>query len=201
MRTRSQKIIRHLPELRRYAHALLGSRQSGDTQLRVMLEAFLRSPGELNGRRDPRRELFRFFHTVVHTLQSPFERAAEQSTDGRLRDAVAALPLRNREALLLTSLTGFDAAQAAEILGITRVGAERALANARDQVRHHLSTRILIVDDQQREEVRRGHPRRSSRRRAAARGAARRQVSARDVGDAITDALAAPTVKANVLRG
>src|SRR5579883_365858 len=74
----------------------------------VMLEALLQSPGELRGRRDLRRELFRFFHTVVHTLQLTFERPAEEVTDRRLRDAVGALPLREREALMLTSLCGFE---------------------------------------------------------------------------------------------
>ncbi|HTP83496.1 MAG TPA: sigma factor-like helix-turn-helix DNA-binding protein [Alphaproteobacteria bacterium] len=264
MRTRSQKLVQYLPELRRYARALLGSRQSGDAQLRVMLEALLQSPDELSARRDVRRELFRFFHTVVHTLQLPFERAVENSTDRRLRDAVGALPLRHREALLLTSLSGFDTAEAAGILGITKLGVERALAHARDQIRHHLSARILIVDDQRREaermeqlveklghsvvgvvpsgreaveaardqhpeivladlhgqgsgrteeqlrstveapvvSVRKAHPRRGAGRRAAARADARRRVSARDVGDAITDALATPrAVKAHVLRG
>jgi DNA-directed RNA polymerase specialized sigma24 family protein len=266
MQTRSQKMIRCLPELRRYAHALLGSRQSGDGQLRVMLETLLQSPGEINGRRDLRRELFKFFHTVVHTLQLPFDRAAEgeEPAERRLRDAVAALPLRGREVLLLTSLSGFDAAQVAEILGITKLGVERSLANARDQIRRHLSARILIVDDQKREaarieqlveelghavvgvvpsdreaveaarvrqpelvladlhgqgsvraeenlrsavgapvvSVQKAHPRRSRGRRTAARGGTRRQVTARDIGDAITDALTAPgAVKANVLRG
>ena len=264
MRTRSQKLVQSLPELRRYARALLGSRRSGDAQLRVTLEALLQSPGELKSRRDLRRELFRFFHSVVHTLQLPFERPAEEATDRRLRDAVGALPLREREALLLTSLCGFEAGEAAEILGITKPGVERALAHARDQIRHHLSARILIVDDQQREavrmehlveklghsvvdvvpsgreavdavreqhpeivladlhgrrggraeeqlqsavaapvvSVRKAHPRRGGGRRAASRADARRRVSARDVGDAITDALAEPcVVKLHVMRG
>ena len=188
MRTRSHEIIRHLPELRRYAHALLGSRQSGDGQLRIMLEALLQSPGELDSRRELRLELFRFFHDVVHALQLPFERPAEGGapTEQRLREAVAALPLHNREALLLTSLTGFDAVQVGEILGISKPGVERVLAATRDQIRH----------------VREAHPRRGGVRRAASRGAACRRVTARDIGDAITDALAAPTVvKAHVLRG
>ncbi|MBV8535515.1 MAG: hypothetical protein JO128_07975 [Alphaproteobacteria bacterium] len=229
-----------------------------------MLETLLQSPGELGARRDLRREMFRFFHTVVHTLQLPFEYAALEATDRRLRDAVAALPLRNREALLLTSLSGFDSAQVAEILGITKLGVERALAHARDQIRHHLRARILIVDDQQREAVRmehlveklghsvvgvvpsgreaveaareqqpevvladlhgrsggrteeqlrsavaapvvstrKAHPRRGGARRAAARADARRRVNARDIGDAITDALTTPrAVKAHVMRG
>ena len=266
MQTRSQKMIRCLPELRRYAHALLGSRQSGDGQLRVMLEALLQSPGELTGRHDLRRELFKYFHAVVHTLQLPFDRAAdgEEPEERRLRDAVAALPLRGREVLLLTSLSGFDAEQVAEILGISKLGVERALATARDQIRRHLSARVLIVDDQKREgarieqiveklghavvgvvpsgreaaeaarerqaeivladlhgqdraraeghlrsavgapvvSVQKTHPRRSRGQRAGARGGARRQVTARDIGDAITDALTAPSaLKVNVLRG
>lgn len=152
MQTRSQRIVRYLPELRGYAHALAGSAQSGDAQLRVMLEALLQNPRELNVRRDLRRELFRLFHTVVHALQLPLESAArdEGAADRRLRDAVAALSLRGREVLLLNSLAGFDTAESAEILGITVAGVERELAAARDRIRRRLSARILIVEDKAR---------------------------------------------------
>jgi CheY-like chemotaxis protein len=268
MPTRSRLIAACLPELRRYAHALFGSRQSGDGRLRVMLETLLQSsedlgPGMSKGG-DPRRELFKLFHRVVHTLECPLDRAADDHMpERRLRDAVATLPLLGREALLLTSLSGFDVAQVADILGIARAGVERALADARRQVRAHLKARILIVDDQARTAARLEHvveklghavvgvvpsdgaaidavrerrpeivitdlhgrsgvkaedhirsavdapvvslreaqPRRTGSRRAAARGAARK-VTARNVGDALSDALAAPAVvKANVLRG
>lgn len=162
MQTRSQKIVECLPELRRYAHALFGSRQSGDGRLRVMLETLLQSPGEVDQgeleRGDLRHELFRFFHTVVHALQSPLARTIDDHLpEQRLRDAVAALPLRDREALLLTSLSGFTSAQVAHILGITVPGVERALADARQQVRAHLSARVLIVDDRARAAARLEH--------------------------------------------
>lgn len=147
---RSQKIARHLPELRRYAHALLGSRQSGDAQLRVMLECLLQSPGELRDRSDLRRELFRFFHTVVHTLRLPLEGplAKDEVPERRLRDAVASLSLRGREVLLLTSVAGFDTAETAEVLGITKKGVHRELDHAREHMRRRLSARILIVEDE-----------------------------------------------------
>jgi CheY-like chemotaxis protein len=153
MQTRSQRIVRYLPELRGYAHALAGSAQSGDAQLRVMLEALLQDPHELNARRDLRRELFRLFHTVVHSLQLPLKSVVRDEggvTERRLRDAVASLDLRGREVLLLSSLAKFDRAHMAEILGISATGVERELAAARDQVRRRLSARILIVEDKAR---------------------------------------------------
>lgn len=254
MQTRSQRIVRYLPELRGYAHALAGSAQSGDAQLRVMLEALLQNPRELNVRRDLRRELFRLFHTVVHALQLPLESAArdEGAADRRLRDAVAALSLRGREVLLLNSLAGFDTAESAEILGITVAGVERELAAARDRIRRRLSARILIVEDKARAAHRLEHvveemghdvvgvvpsgqaavdlarerrpelvvgrgsaaaeahigavanaqvvslrqpqPRRAAAGRTAARGRTGRRVTARQVDDAITEALSTPAV-------
>lgn len=149
MQTRSQKIVRLLPEVRRYAHALMGSTRGGDAQLRIMLETLLQNPRELNARRDLRRELFRFFHTIVHTLQLPLDSSGPDAVlpERRLRDAVAALTLRRREALLLNSLARFEPAQIAEILGITVKGVRHELAAARDHVRRRLSARILIVED------------------------------------------------------
>lgn len=150
MQTRSRKIVRHLPEVRRYAHALTGSVRSGDAQLRVMLEALLQNPRELKAKRDLRRELFRLFHTVVHALQLPLDAQArdEGLPERRLRDAVGALSLRGREVLLLNSLARFDVPQIAEILGITANGVQRELTAARDHVRRRLSARILIIEDQ-----------------------------------------------------
>lgn len=265
MLTHSERIARCLPELRRYAHALLGSRQSGDAQLRVMLETLLESPDQLKTKGDLRKNLFCLFHTVVHTLHMPrLDRPLEDGevSERRLRDAIGSLSLRGREVLLLTSLGGFDAAAAAEILGITRKGAERELEHARQQVRRRLSARILIVEDEARAAARLedmveslGHsvvgvvprdagamdaareqcpeliladmrgqdcaeaeqqlrsavnapvvvvrapqPRRATARQTSARTRGRGRVTARDVGDAISDALVAPAlVKAKAL--
>lgn len=264
MQTRSQRIARCLPELRRYAHALLGSRQSGDAQLRVMLEALLETPSAVKAKGDLRKELFRFFHTVVHTLQLPLDQPidGDEMPERRLRNAIASLPPRGRETLLLTSLAGFDTTETAEVLGITVAGVQRELERAREQVRRRLSARILIVEDQahqaarleqmveslghsvvgivpsdseavdaareQRPElviadvhgnrsaeteeqirqavgapvvsVRQSQPRRAATRRTTTRSRSRRQVTARNVGDAISEALSAPAVvNANAL--
>src|SRR5262245_11139801 len=60
----SEKIVENLRFLRRYARALLGSQQTGDTYVRICLEALLQEPDRISANNDVRLQLFRLFHDV-----------------------------------------------------------------------------------------------------------------------------------------
>ena len=60
----SEKIIENLRYLRRYARALLGSQQTGDTYVRICLEDLLVEPDRISAEGDVRLQLFRLFHDV-----------------------------------------------------------------------------------------------------------------------------------------
>jgi RNA polymerase sigma factor (sigma-70 family) len=73
------------------------------------------------------------------TLPSPFELLATTATQRTLEQALAGLPLEQREVLLLCSVSGFEPVEAAGILGITPEATRQRLARARARLRESLA--------------------------------------------------------------
>lgn len=71
-------------------------------------------------------------------LPSPFDGAAANATERAVEAALLRLSLEHREVLLLCSVSGFEPAQAAAILGISDVAARQRLARARAKLRESL---------------------------------------------------------------
>jgi len=66
--------------------------------------------------------------------ESPFERLAQSETERRLERALARLPLRDREVLLLVGVEGLAPSAAAEVLGLTPEVLRKRLQRARDRL-------------------------------------------------------------------
>ncbi len=71
---------------------------------------------------------------------SPFEALASSQTEQALERAILRLPLEQREALLLCTVSGFEPAQAASLLGITPEATRQRLARARAKLREGLAS-------------------------------------------------------------
>jgi RNA polymerase sigma factor (sigma-70 family) len=69
--------------------------------------------------------------------ETPFERAAASEAEARLERAIAALPIKYREALLLTS-AGLEPVQAARVVGIEPDALRQRLARARGLLKQRL---------------------------------------------------------------
>jgi RNA polymerase sigma-70 factor (ECF subfamily) len=78
------------------------------------------------------------------TLPTPFELLAATATQRTLEQALAGLPLEQREVLLLCSLSGFEPAEAAGVLGITAEATRQRLARARARLRESLALREKV---------------------------------------------------------
>ena len=74
------------------------------------------------------------------TAPSPHELAVVSETERRLETALAALPVAQREILLLVALEGFAPAQAAEILHLRPEAARQRLRRARAAIATALET-------------------------------------------------------------
>jgi len=149
MQTLSQQIAASLPDLRRYAHAVMGSQKCGDNRVRVLLETLLDSPDQIRQGRSPRAELFRLFHSVLDRLARSIEGPTEnEEPDSRLVEAVARLSPRRRQILLLTVLARFDANDIADILGVDQQIVSRRLQHARDRIQRRRRARILTVEEE-----------------------------------------------------
>jgi RNA polymerase sigma-70 factor (ECF subfamily) len=69
--------------------------------------------------------------------ETPFERAAASETEARLERALAELPLKYREAVLLVA-SGLEPAEAAQIIGIEPPALRQRLARGRAMIRERL---------------------------------------------------------------
>jgi len=135
-------IAAELPYLRRYARAVTGSQSLGDAAVRETLEALIVSPDEFRMDKPPRPELFRVFHRIWNTDSlATIEIPTRTGT-------VASLPIRAREALLLTAVEGFSEAEAATILGIEPEEAAWQICAARASITEALSGTVMIIEDE-----------------------------------------------------
>ena len=66
--------------------------------------------------------------------ETPFEAAARSETERRLEAALARLPLRDREVLLLIAAEGFTPSEAAAMLGLTAEVLRKRLQRARERL-------------------------------------------------------------------
>jgi RNA polymerase sigma-70 factor (ECF subfamily) len=81
---------------------------------------------------------------AASSAASPFEDVAANEAQRELEGALAALPLEQREVLLLCGVSGFEPMEAAGILGISPEATRQRLARARARVRDSLRAREVM---------------------------------------------------------
>lgn len=139
----------HLPYLRRYARALCGSQAAGDAYVRATLEAALADPALAASLAQGRVPLYAAFSKLwagaqVAPAGDGQGSALETATQLRL-DRVTPL---SRQALLLTALEDFSAAEAAAVLGLDKGEVEELVAWAVAEIDRASSTSVLIIEDE-----------------------------------------------------
>ncbi|MEE2878433.1 MAG: response regulator [Pseudomonadota bacterium] len=136
----------HLPYLRRYARALTGSQESGDSYIRASLTALAEDPSQVSEELPPRQALYRFFHAIWGTTGARLERPDDGSLSPDTR--LQALAPIERQAFLLTALEGFQVAEAAVILDTTPDEVESLIAKAHQDIESTLKTKVLVIEDE-----------------------------------------------------
>ncbi|MFL0670508.1 MAG: response regulator [Erythrobacter sp.] len=140
-----------LPFLRRYARALTGSQARGDAHVRALLERALTDSAVRTQISEGRIGLYRAFSQiwasrageVAATTGAP---ASEHEAGAQARLATITTPAR--QALLLTTLEEFSAAQAAEILGLGADELAALVAEAVAEIEREQATSVLIIEDE-----------------------------------------------------
>lgn len=139
-------ITRHVPMLRRFARALAGSRQFGDTLVGDALRALIdgKAPVERGG--DPRMALFRAFFLIWRTAAEHLSAASGDAhvVDRRLQ---ALMPI-DRLVFLLVTMEGFDEADVAAITGFDLPTVHRFVADANASLQRQMKARVLIIEDE-----------------------------------------------------
>ncbi len=148
----------HLAPLNRYARRMLGDRDEADD---VTQEVFVRLWTDAHRYRPEAARLTTWLHRIAHNLCVDWQRRhgrvspvgdalPQEETRGpeldlveaarvrRVRDAVSALPERQRSALVLCHYQGLGNREAAEIVGVSVEALESLLARARRTLRRAL---------------------------------------------------------------
>lgn len=145
----ADKISPELPFLRRYARALTGSQEGGDAYVVATMEAILEDPESFPTGFSTRVGLYRAFLKIWGSIDlnvSP-ERTGSDPEAGAHRTLQAVTP-RPRQALLLTSLERFSAADAAAAMDIDKDALQRLIQNASAEITEQMKTRVLIIEDE-----------------------------------------------------
>ena len=144
-----QEVANNLPFLRRYARALTGSQQTGDSFVRQTLEASLADEELRQSIGKGRVELYKAFNKIWSSAYMEVE--AESGAGDRETGAQAALSRTtpvNRQALLLTTLEDFSIPQTAEIMGVSAEDVEALVKEAVDEIDRESATSVLIIEDE-----------------------------------------------------
>lgn len=146
----SRDIAAHIPYLRRFARALVGSREGGDAYVLAALEALVAEPGKLPGHDDLRPALYRLFLDVwsaapINVHVDPSVCALDADGGRRNLDAIS---LKPRIAFLLHALEGFDLEQVGETLGVSEREASALVEAANSEIAEQIATDVLIIEDE-----------------------------------------------------
>ncbi|WP_050927951.1 response regulator [Aestuariivita boseongensis] len=138
-----------LPYLRRYARALTGRQQSGDSFAVATLEAILSDPAPISQETDLRVALFRAFHNIWASTGATVDpSSADTGLEKQAQKRLAQLTPNTREALLLRTIEEFRVEQIARILGVEEEEAAELVDIAYAEMARSVSGRILIIEDE-----------------------------------------------------
>jgi len=142
------RLAPHLPYVRRYARALTGDQTSGDTYVRVALEALAAGDRQLPPDTTPRVALYHVFHAIWASTGAQLEGVeGGDGHDDATRRLMRIAP-RSRQAFLLTALEGFTPTEASQILNADPAEVERLIAEAQAEIDAELATDVLIIEDE-----------------------------------------------------
>lgn len=147
----SDQIAIQLPYLRRYARALTGSQQSGDTYVRATLEAALADATLRDDIAKSRAALYAAFTRIWST--GHVEAAVPEAGAGEARELAAQARLStiaptHRQALLLTTVEEFSHEDCAKILATSTEEVDALVAQAVREIEGESRTRVLIIEDE-----------------------------------------------------
>jgi CheY-like chemotaxis protein len=143
----TQAVKDHLPILRRYARALTGSQESGDSYVAAALEALTEDSSLIDQQTSVRVGMFRVFSKIWNSLE--VNATGKEPINPRPADRhlgqIGAMP---RQAFLLVSLEGFSEEDAAKILDISANKVRDLIDECGRELASQIATNILIIEDE-----------------------------------------------------
>jgi CheY-like chemotaxis protein/DNA-directed RNA polymerase specialized sigma24 family protein len=146
-----QELAPHLPFLRRYARALTGTQQHGDTYVRAALEAIVAAPQDFPRDVDARLGLYRTFQRIWASANVDEDGADAGFTgerEGIAHARLAQITPRSRQALLLTAMEGFTPEDAGYLIDASLDEVEQLVVDAIAEIERQTHADVLIIEDE-----------------------------------------------------
>jgi DNA-directed RNA polymerase specialized sigma24 family protein len=141
----SSEIAPILPFLRRYARALCGSQQTGDSYVVATLEALVADPKSFPAGMPTRAGLYRVFTSHWSSYPTSDVRSTDEELPGQRN--LNLLTPRSRQAFLLKTVEGFPIEEVAKILDVSESDVLSLIADAGKEIAQHVATDVLIIED------------------------------------------------------
>lgn len=142
----AKEIAPHLPYLRRFARALSGSQQGGDTYVIATLEAIVADPAAFPRHLPARVGLYQTFLKLWATV--PFNTASGTTTTVAAERNLDSMTPRSRQAFLLSTVEGFSRSDVAQIMQIDADGVSGLIDAAGREIAGQVATEVLIIEDE-----------------------------------------------------
>ena len=143
-------IAPHLPYLRRYARALTGTQQHGDTFVRAALEAIVTAPESFPRDVDPRLGLYKVFNSIWASSNIEVDEDPDTGSDAErvARTRLSHITPLSRQALLLTAMEGFTDEDAGYLIDASQADVASLVGEALAEIERQTATRVLIIEDE-----------------------------------------------------
>lgn len=138
----------HLPYLRRYARALTGAQNSGDSFVKATLEAIIADPGMFDENMTPRVQLYKIFHRIWESANIDVREAGASNPDNPAQDKLRKIAPISRQVLLLTALEGFTTKEVAEIADVGENSINGLLEDAIADIDQEIRSEVMIIEDE-----------------------------------------------------
>jgi len=146
----SEAVAAHIPYLRRFARALAGNQESGDSYVVAALEALIADRSLIAPDEDTKLALYRVLLTVWDSLEINRRRTPPEPDSRRsgAEYSLQSMSPRPREAFLLIALEGFSIKSAAEIMRVSEARCREFLEAAGQEIAAQNASDVLIIEDE-----------------------------------------------------
>ncbi|MBG1232417.1 response regulator [Aestuariivirga litoralis] len=146
----SEVIVPHLPFLRRYARALTGTQESGDTYVAAVLESLIANPALIStSKNHPKVTLYHILSKLWGSLKVNLGADTGANTwESRAHAKLAVIPGLPRQVFLLKTLEGFNDGDIARILSKNEADIADAFDEATAQISQMMSGSVMIIEDE-----------------------------------------------------
>lgn len=143
----AEEIGKQLPYLRRYARALTGGQEAGDHHAAATLEAVLSNQDVFDTSLHPKLALFKVFHGIWHEKDAP-SGEAESNLSAAAHAHLEKLTPNSREALLMSVVEGFSAAEVGQVMSTSKEDVNALLDAAYREMEASMSGKVMIIEDE-----------------------------------------------------